>query len=332
MVRATRRLDRAPVRVGRTAMIGLIVALVFPGAATAARPGRGPSPSPLRWLAALPNDPEYPASQAPYLRTMGVPSAWDVTTGSASVVVAVLDSGVDAAHPDLVGRVVAGRNVVAGNDDTADDLGHGTKMAGIIGAATNNALGVAGVAWAVKILPVKVTSPSGAATDADVAAGIFWAVDHGANLINLALGAPGVDNVLDKAVEYARAHDVLIVAAAGNSGSDVPEYPAANRGVVAVGATDASGRRTRFSNYGPWVDVNAPGVDILTTRANSLGFTEVSGTSASCSAALRVLAARSFDSASSVTRPRFRPASSAPSTFTSNQLSMERDTNWYETT
>ncbi|MCA1846254.1 MAG: S8 family serine peptidase, partial [Actinobacteria bacterium] len=234
----------------------------------------------LLWLASLPNDPDYSGSQAPYLSPIGVPSAWDVTTGSEGVVVAVLDSGVDASHPDLAGRVVAGRNVVKSDYDTSDETGHGTNMAGILGAVTNNALGVAGVAWAAKIMPVKVTNPSGAATDTNVASGIVWAVDHGADVISISLSAPGDDNVLQKAVDYATARDVLVVAAAGNNSSGVPEFPAACHGVVAVGATDASGHRSPFSNYGRWVDVNAPGVDIVTTRANSAGFTSVSGTSA----------------------------------------------------
>jgi hypothetical protein len=203
-----------------------------------------------------------------------------VTTGSEAVVVAVLDSGIDTLHPDLAGRVVAGRNIVKGNDDTADDIGHGTMVAGIVGAVTNNALGVAGVAWAAKIMPVKVTNPTGAATDANVAAGIMWAVDHGANVISISLSGPVDDDVLQRGVDYATTRDVVVVAAAGNNGSDVPEFPAASRGVVAVGATDAYGHRTRFSNYGPWVDVNAPGVGIVTTRANSAGFTTQSGTSA----------------------------------------------------
>jgi hypothetical protein len=248
------------------------IAVVVPNAAPANR---------LLWPAAIPNDPAYAESQATYLKTINVPAAWDETTGSADVVVAVLDSGVDALHPDLAGRLVAGRNVVAGNDDTADPAGHGTRMAGILGAVTNNGLGIAGVAWAAKIMPVKVTKPSGVATDGAVAAGIVWAVDHDADIISISLSAPIKNNdVMQEAVDYATARDVLVVVAAGNRGSDVPEYPGASRGVVAVGATDASGRRTSFSNYGPWVDVNAPGVGIVTTTPNSAGFAAVSGTSA----------------------------------------------------
>ena len=265
----------------RSACFVLAVALAFSGT-TVHRPWRGPAGvGPLRWPAAVPNDPEYRAGQASYLETLGVPGAWDVTTGSDTVVVAVLDTGVDAAHPDLGGRMVAGRNVVDADDDTTDVLGHGTKMAGILGAVTNNGVGGAGVAWAVKIMPVKVTTNStGAATDTDIAAGMTWAVDHGARVINLSLGSPGDTSVLQTAVDYATAHDVLVVAAAGNSGSDAPEFPAGCRGVLAVGATDAAGRRTPFSNFGPWVDVNAPGVAIVTPKANSAGFTTATGTSA----------------------------------------------------
>ena len=235
---------------------------------------------PLRDLTATPDDPDYDGSEAAYLGQLGVPSAWDVTTGSDDVVVAVLDSGVDGGHPDLAGRLVAGTNIVDPDGDTGDKLGHGTQMAGIVAAATNNRLGMAGVAWAGKIMPVKVAGPSGAATDRDIAAGIRWATDHGAKVLSLSLGAPGADVVLQQSVDYATAHDVVIVAAAGNGGWDTPEYPAACRGVVAVGATDADGRRAAFSNYGPWVDVNGPGLGIITTSIRPTGYLKVSGTSA----------------------------------------------------
>jgi hypothetical protein len=252
----------------------LIAAVVF------VMPVRPPSSDQWLWPAESPNDPGYAESQTAYLNTVNIPAAWNDTTGSDSVVVAVLDTGVDAAHPDLAGRLVPGRNVVAQNGDTGDERGHGTKMAGIIGAVTNNGLGIAGVAWAAKVMPVKVTKASGAATDGDVATGIVWAVDHGADVVSISLSARIENNVLQSAVDYARGHDVLVVAAAGNSGSDVVEYPGGCRGVVAVGATDVSGHRTPFSNFGSWVDVNAPGVNLVTTEPGSPQFTTVSGTSA----------------------------------------------------
>ena len=259
---------------GALTLAGSLVAV--PAAPVAPDPPAGA----VRWLTTTPDDPDYAETQAPYLGMLEVPSAWDVTTGSDDVVVAVLDSGVDATHPDLAGRLVAGTNIANHDNDPADDRGHGTRMAGIIAAATNNRLGMAGVAWAGKIMPVKVAGPSGAAADRDVAAGIKWATDHGAKVLSLSLGAPGDDVVLQQAVDYATAHDVLVVAAAGNGGSSVPEYPAACRGVLAVGATDTSGRRAPFSNFGRWVDVNGPGQNIITTSVNPTGYLKVSGTSA----------------------------------------------------
>jgi len=263
------------------ACIGLVVvALELPGAAPSPTTVHDRPPAPLLWPAVVPNDPDYSGTQASYLGAIGLPSAWDATTGSEASVVAVLDTGIDATHPDLAGRVLAGRNIVNGNDDTTDQDGHGTNMAGIIGAVANNGIGVAGVAWAAKIMPVKVSYPSGAAADGNVAAGIVWAADHGATVISISLSAAIDGRVLQKAVDYATTRDVVVVAAAGNSHSNVPEFPAACRGVVAVGATDTAGHRTPFSNHGRWVDVNAPGVGILTTGTNPTGFKSVSGTSA----------------------------------------------------
>jgi hypothetical protein len=240
----------------------------------------GDPPSGVRWLTSTPDDPDYAGTQASYLGLLELPSAWDVTTGSDDVIVAVLDSGVDPTHPDLAGRLVPGTDIVNHDADPSDDRGPGTRMAGISAATTNNRLGVAGVAWAGKVMPVKVAGPSAAATDQDVADGIRWAADHGAKVISLSLGAPGGNVVLQQAVDYALARDVVVVAAAGNAGSTAPEFPAACRGVVAVGSTDAEGRRTPFSNYGRWVDVNGPGEGIITTTVLPTGYTKISGTSA----------------------------------------------------
>jgi Subtilase family len=273
--------NRVHPRLRLAALAAVTTVLPMNGARSAppARPRTVPA-GPLRWLTTTPDDPDYAGTEAAYLEQLDVPSAWDVTTGSDDVVVAVLDSGVDPHHPDLAGRLVAGTDIVGHDDDTGDDLGHGTRMAGIVAATTNNRLGIAGVAWAGKIMPVKVAGPSGAAADRDVAAGIRWATDHGAKVINLSLGAPGGDVVLQQAVDYATTHDVVVVAAAGNTGWSTPEYPAACRGVVAVGATDADGRRASFSNYGPWVDVSGPGLGIMTTSIKPTGYLKVSGTSA----------------------------------------------------
>ena len=271
------------VRAARTSVCRLAVIAVtvfgmsIPAArSVGARPGTAGGASdaeatPLRWLDRLPDDPDYPGSQASYLDAISAPAAWDVTTGSDDLIVAVLDSGVDAGHPDLAGRLVAGTDIVNHDDDPADDVGHGTKMAGVIAAVANNHLGIAGVSWLGKIMPVKVAGTSGAAADPDIAAGIVWAVDHGAKVISLSVSAAGESTVLRRGLNYALGRDVVVVASAGNGATDEPWYPAAYRGVVAVGASDASGHRASFSNYGRWVDVNAPGVRLTTTSAANHG-------------------------------------------------------------
>jgi subtilisin family serine protease len=221
-------------------------------------------PNLVRHASRTPNDPGF-AAQAPALGTVHVPAAWDVADTAADVVVAVLDSGVDLDHPDLVGNLVPGFNAVDEGAAPADDNGHGTLVAGIIGAATGNGAGGAGVAWNARIMPVKVLDAAGEGTDDDVAQGIVWATDHGAQVINMSLGGAGTAQVIDDAVAYALAHEVVLVAAAGNEGSLVPSYPAAAPGVLGVTATDAAGRFAWFSNYGPYYFLAAPGIDIPST-------------------------------------------------------------------
>jgi subtilisin family serine protease len=222
-------------------------------------------PNRIRHAAAVPNDPRYSAQQA-YLQAVHLPDAWEVTTGDDGLVMAIIDTGVQLTHPDLAGRLVAGWDFV--NDDASpdDDMGHGTMVAGIAAASTNNGQGVAGAAWGGQIMPIKVLDSTGSGNDEQVAAGIRWAAEHGADVINLSLGGPGASTVLQEAVDYATAHDAVIVAAAGNDGTAGRHYPAACVGVVAVGATDNAGNHAAFSSYGDWVDVVAPGVGITTTK------------------------------------------------------------------
>jgi subtilisin family serine protease len=225
-------------------------------------------PNRIRTAAMVPNDPNY-ASQAAYLEAMHLPEAWDQTTGSNNQILAILDSGVDLSHPDLQGRLVAGWDFVNNDGNPSDDFGHGTMVAGIAAAQTNNGRGVAGATWQGKIMPVKVLDSRGTANDADIAAGIHYAVDHGASVINMSLGGPGASDTLQNAVDYATSHNVVVVAAAGNDGGTadaaVPHYPAACNGVIAVGATDSTGALASFSSYGPWVSVLAPGEGIVST-------------------------------------------------------------------
>ncbi|NIK54742.1 S8 family serine peptidase [Kribbella shirazensis] len=224
-----------------------------------------------RRATAVPNDEYYGTDQAAYLNTVRMPQAWDLSKSTGSQIVAVLDTGVDAGHPDLVGHLVPGYNAVSSTrPNPVDDNGHGTMTLGIIAAGANNVEGVAGVGWNVKAMPVKVLDANGEGYDADVAEGIYWAVDHGAKVINMSLGGPGDNPILHEAVAYAVAESVTVVAAAGNDGSADLQYPASYPEAIAVAATDASGSLTSFSSFGDWVDIAAPGWDILTTGSRAL--------------------------------------------------------------
>ncbi|MGH9034461.1 MAG: S8 family serine peptidase [Acidimicrobiia bacterium] len=211
-----------------------------------------------RRASAVPKDVFYSSAQAAYLETIRLPEAWDLETGADDVVVAVVDSGVDLEHPDLEGRLLPGRDFVNDDDSPDDDFGHGTEVATIAAAATDNRTGMAGVAWQGKVLPVKVLDHQGRGNDADIAAGIIWAADHGADVINLSFGAPQPSFTLTQAVKHARSRDAVVVSAAGNGQTSSPDFPAALDGVMAVSATDGQGHFAWFSNYGPTVDVAAP--------------------------------------------------------------------------
>ena len=194
------------------------------------------------------------------LDAVGVGAAWTLTRG-AGVVVAVVDTGV-APAPDLAGHLLPGWNIIAGSAASADDNGHGTHVAGTIAESEGNGLAEAGVAPEASILPVKVLDAGGSGSDVDVAAGIVWAADHGAQVVNLSLGGSESSTVLADAVAYARHAGVLIVAAAGNDGGDVG-VPARLAGVIAVGAVDAALVRAPFSAGGRALDLVAPGVGIV---------------------------------------------------------------------
>jgi thermitase len=240
----------------------------------------------LNVLDTIPNDPFYASDQWD-IQKVEAPAAWDLTIGSASVVVAVIDTGVSASHPDLTGKVIAGYDFANNDSDTTDDYapsGHGTKVAGIIGAASNNGVGIAGIAWQSPILPVKVCDSTGQCSDANVASGIIYAVDQGAKVINISLGDPSPSSTLADAVNYAWNKGAVIVAAAGNTGGNPLLYPAAYPNVVAVGATSqddplfGSDQRASFSSYGPELDIVAPGINIYSTNYSGT-YTSGSGTS-----------------------------------------------------
>ncbi|MCX6044455.1 MAG: S8 family serine peptidase [Chloroflexi bacterium] len=214
---------------------------------------------------------------------LNLQSAWNYTTGSISVTIAVLDTGIAKAHPEFAGRILPGYDVVNDDDDPEDDFGHGTHVAGIAAAAINNGIGMAGVCGGCSILPVKVLNDHNAGTWSGVAEGIVYAVDHHANIIVLSLGSKTKSSIIEDAVNYALGHNVLIVAAAGNANSKDNFYPAAYAGVIGVGATGRNNERWPLSNLGDYVDVMAPGDNIYSTY-NDLnneygGYTFLTGTS-----------------------------------------------------
>ena len=225
--------------------------------------------------AVVPNDPLLRASWA--LAKTNATGAWSLTTGHANTVVAVLDTGVDAGHPDLQGALVSGYDTVNEDADPSDDHGHGTMVAGVIAARANNGIGAAGTCWRCSLMPIKVIAASGAGSAGDVAEGITWAVDHGARVINMSFTLSGPDTGVGAAIARARAHGVLVVAAAGNTGTLDATYPAAFPGVLSVAGTDSADARYGWSNYGSWVRVAAPGCN--QTTAVGGGYGDFCGTS-----------------------------------------------------
>lgn len=224
----------------------------------------------------IPNDPSYNGQW--YLPRIAAPAAWSVTRGSAAIVIAVIDSGVDRGHPDLSPQLVPGWNFVANSDDTNDIVGHGTAVAGTIAAASNNGIGIAGVSWSSRIMPLVVVDSSEFASYSNIATAIQYAVDHGARVINISIGGASSSAVLQSAIDYAWSRNVVVFASAMNDSSTVPNYPAACTHAVAVSATDSNDSLTSFSNYGSWIAISAPGNNILTTSMGG-GYGYWSGTS-----------------------------------------------------
>ena len=244
------------------------------------------------------------------------PEAWDIETGNPNVTIAIIDSGVDYNHPDLAANIwhdpiygnpgydfvdintedyiAAGYTLCSDEDYTIPDenpmdvFGHGTHCAGIAGAVTNNGIGIAGVGWNCKIIPVRsgfkikyLDHVDGLLEFDDVALGICYAADNGANVISMSFGGYTDSNLVHDAINYAYSIGVILVAAAGNNNYNDPEYPAGYDNVIAVAATNNNDGEASFSNYGDWVDVAAPGVDILSTLPNNV-YASWSGTSMAC--------------------------------------------------
>ena len=221
----------------------------------------------VRATAVTVNDPLLDSSSW-QLANVDLPTAWSITTGSSAITVAVVDSGVQPNHPDL-GTLVPGYDFVNNDTDTSDTLGHGTAVAGIIAGQGNNGIGIAGVCWQCRIMPVKVMGATGTGTWTNIANGITWATDHGAQVINLSLGGTASSQTLASAVSYAENHGVVVVASAGNDGSSTESvYPADYPGVISVAAVDDTGARYSWSNSGSWVQVDAPGCTNTTWPGN----------------------------------------------------------------
>ena len=222
-----------------------------------------------------PNDPDYDRQWA--LPHIQAETAWDQMGELSDITVAVIDTGVCMSHEDLVGRVLdKGYDFVDNDDDPEDVFGHGCSVAGIIAANIDNGIGIAGFAPNSSILPVRVLGPSGSGSMADVAAGIVYAADEGADIINLSLGSMVGSQVTEDAVNHAVAKGATVIASAGNSGGALPGFPARYENVVAVGAIDPNGGRSSFSNKGG--DIWAPGRDVHTIYLDN-GYKALNGTS-----------------------------------------------------
>ena len=194
-------------------------------------------------------------------------SAWNYSHGTPDVLLAVLDTGIDQNHTDLIGKIAKNRN--CSNSSTVDDrYGHGTHVAGIAAAATNNSKGVAGTGYNVRLINAKGLGDNGSGYYSWIANCLIWAADNDASVINLSLGGVSSSQILEDAVNYAWNKGVVVVAAAGNSNSSSPSYPAYYSNAVAVAATDSNDQKAPFSNYGHWVDIAAPGVSIYSTAPN----------------------------------------------------------------
>ena len=258
-----------------------------------------------------PNDPLYPNQWS--LDKISAPEAWNIYTGSSQTVVAVLDTGVDYNHRDLRDNIwvnqaelngaegvdddengyvddIYGYNFIYNNGDPMDDYGHGTYCAGIIAAEGNNSLDITGICWNAKIMALKFMGQLGEGSASDAARAIYYAVQNGADVISNSWSSPDESLLLKDAIDYAYSQGVVIVASAGNDGSNSPQYPACYNNVISVAATNSNDQKWTYSSYGDWVDIAAPGVDVLSLSvegtsigtSNSGETTILSGTSTAC--------------------------------------------------
>jgi thermitase len=231
-----------------------------------------------------PSDPYY--DSAWHLAKIGIEAAW-VNGQGAQITVAIVDSGIDDSHPDLAGKVVNGYNSVSGSSATSDVAGHGTQVAGVVAAVTDNGLGVASIARAADLMPIRVTDRSdGYAYFSDIAEGLIWAADNGARVANISYDV-GSSSTVSNAAQYMKDRGGVVFHAAGNSGTENGYVSRDSH--IAVGATDRDDLKASFSSTGQYLDISAPGVGIWSTSRGG-GFGAVSGTSFSSPAAAAVAA------------------------------------------
>jgi thermitase len=236
----------------------------------------GASPDWVTKASEVPNDPYFGNQWS--LNTIHAPEAWNRSHGSTGVRIAILDTGINEAHPDLAGKVIARKDFTGSSSGTNDIVGHGTHVAGIAAAATNNSAGVAGVAYNSRLLNVKVLDDFGSGSISMLYSGIYWATANGAHVMNMSLGAEqdcGTSwwedlfdigrNELRDAINNAWSKNIVLVAAAGNRGVNEQQWPGACPNVVSVAATTRTDTRASFSNFGTWVDLAAPGQTVFST-------------------------------------------------------------------
>lgn len=215
--------------------------------------------APVNSILLTPDDPLYPNLWG--MRMIQADYAWNVTTGNKNIIVAVIDTGVDYNHEDLSAvNASLGWDYVNNDADPMDDNGHGTHVAGTVAAAINNGKGVVGVAPSVTIMPLKVLNSGGSGRTSDIANAITYAADHGAKILSMSFGSWFPSKAMEDATKYAViTKGALAIAAAGNDGRQLNTYPAAYNWVLAISAVGYDGNRAAYSNYGPFVDIAAPG-------------------------------------------------------------------------
>jgi subtilisin family serine protease len=267
----------------------------------------------------IPNDPyfslQWALNNEIYDADIDAPEAWEIEKGKSNVTIAIIDSGVDYTHPDLAENIwinqaeyfgntsidddengyaddLRGWDFVNNDSDPIDDYGHGTHCSGIVSAVTNNSIGIAGVSWSSKIMALKGLNDEGVGYTANLSEAIYYAADNGADVISMSWGSYAYSETLKNTLDYAFNNNVVLVAAAGNYDTNSTHYPAGYDHVISVAATNNHDEKAEFSNWGPWIDVAAPGVDIYSTmptyhvtlndQGYSKNYSYMSGTSMSC--------------------------------------------------